>query len=93
MDPRNKSTEPKPAEPTLPAKGTTDTQSADSDNGTNLPRPASAPATTEAEESASAADATPTSEAPTDATPSTTSSGGDEDADPSASNTSNDEPL
>ncbi|GGG36045.1 hypothetical protein [Hymenobacter glacieicola] len=85
MDPKNTSKQPKPAENTLPAKGTTDTQSADADHATNLPRPEATP--TEPAETSSE------TETPTDSTASTTSSDSGGDSDPSASNTSNDEPL
>ncbi|RPD45324.1 hypothetical protein DNI29_18235 [Hymenobacter sediminis] len=90
MDPRNTPKQPNPAEPTLPTKGTPDTQSADVD-GTNLPRPESAPS--ETEEDTSSTENETTSDTPTDATASTAASDTGGDTDPGASNTSNDEPL
>ncbi|WP_139923789.1 hypothetical protein [Hymenobacter sp. DG01] len=93
MDPRTNPAPPNPAEPTLPAKGTPDTQSSDADKGTNLPRPESTPAAPDTEEKASAAPTEPDHEMPADATASTTGPDGGAGADPGASNTSNDEPL
>jgi hypothetical protein len=91
MDPRNTPKQTNPAEPTLPTKGTPDTQPADTDNATNLPGPESTPA--ETEENRPPTDPEPASDTPTDATASTAASDAAGESDPGASNTSNDEPL
>ncbi|GAB3289358.1 hypothetical protein [Hymenobacter tenuis] len=86
--------QPKPADNSLASKGTTDTQSADSDAGTNLPRPESAlAAAPNSEENMPASETEAASETPTDATASDTDLDTGGDSDPSASNTGHDEPL
>lgn len=93
-DPR----QPKPAPNSLPAKGTSDPQSADADNATNLPRPDSTPEATPAETAGSEpTPAQPASSAPTETPADPSAASGSSEApgesDPGASNTSNDEPL
>jgi hypothetical protein len=98
MDPKTPPKQPNPADNTLPAKGTPDTQSADANHVTNQPRPNSAPtvaspADSTSEDDASASESETAMDSTTDPTASGMQSVMDNDADPGASNTSNDEPL
>jgi hypothetical protein len=88
LDPR----QPKPGANSLAAKGTTDTQSADNDSATNLPRPDSLPAAdSPADDSATVS--LQIYDAPADPMAAYTHLESPGESDPGASNTCNDEPL